>query len=170
MISAEFNFNTVKQFISENNKVPLALTTLFALFLLLSIIGTITRFHLPASTQTLTAPTISAPTTRSGDIANFHLFGQYQDNINLLPQTTLQLTLEGIALAVTPDEKSRAIISSNGSSKIYTVGQEVPGGATIKAINRTQVILEQNRQLTSLKLPIPKLDLQNGLYQNTSVS
>lgn len=127
------------------------------------LINLFAAFNLPKIANSTPSSPTHIKTHSLAKISAMHLFGEF--NANHLPATTLQLVLEGIALATGTQQNSRAIISSAGQSKVYQIGQTVPGGAVIKAINQQRVILENNHQLESLKLPIPQLN--GDMYQAT---
>ncbi len=163
--SVDITLNSAGKYVQNNSRIPLIISIAFALLAAMSIIYTVVGFHIAntASKSQVVATHRANLGLATPNLSRFHLFGQYQGESHQLPQTTLQLTLQGVALAITPGQASRAIISSNGLAKIYQTGQTVPGGATIKAIDRSEVILLQNNTLQSLKLPIPKL-INNGIY------
>lgn len=109
--------------------------------------------------QPPTPPDINnALSTHFTNIATLHLFGDASGIPTNLPKTQLQLTLQGIALAATPDGQSRALIAGPDQiTKVYKKGDTVPGGAVIREINREQVILDFNGALQTLNLPVPKI-------------
>jgi general secretion pathway protein C len=87
-----------------------------------------------------------------------HLFGaagvQNTGNASNAPETTLDLTLSGIA-ADPRQTLSRAIIVAGGKQQTYGVGAQLPGGAVIKEILPDQVLLSLNGHVESLRLPKP---------------
>lgn len=67
--------------------------------------------------------------------------------------TTLALVLRGIVLA-DPASASQALIAPvGGRPASYSVGQAVPGGATIEEISLSRVLLRMNGRLERLDLP-----------------
>lgn len=149
------------------------LAKLLLIFFIFLALVTITRTTMDLSsaasdTQSQSAATPPPPTrTHLNNIAEFHLFGTFNQNLNNLPQTMLQLTLQGIALSTDPGEPSRAIISApDGQTNVYRAGQTVPGGAIIKEIKRDLVVLDDNNQLESLSLPVPQLS--GGTYTSAT--
>lgn len=68
------------------------------------------------------------------------------------PETTLALTLSGIASDSRP-HASRAIILAGGTQQTYAEGAQLPGGAVIKAILADQVLLSLNGHIEALRLP-----------------
>jgi general secretion pathway protein C len=90
-------------------------------------------------------------------IAAAHLFGEppavapLQDPISA-PETKLNLTLRGVFATGDPD--GVAIISrGSGQAELFTVGDAIPGGATLKDVLADRVILERNQQLETLRMP-----------------
>lgn len=90
-------------------------------------------------------------------IAQYHLFGEAERTENKpeameAPETRLNLKLLG--LFATDDERGFAIIQSGGrTEEVYTVGDPISGGATLKQVLNDRVILERDGQLEALKLP-----------------
>ncbi|HET7922878.1 MAG TPA: type II secretion system protein N, partial [Gammaproteobacteria bacterium] len=86
----------------------------------------------------------AAPRTPDiGALVNQHLFGNASASAQPTgnaPETTLALTLNGIA-AGADQQHSRAIILANGKQDTYGVGAQLPGGAVIKAILADRVLL-----------------------------
>ncbi len=165
--SMTFDAETIKEWLRKDPRIALGISALLLLFILLSVIST-TRSFFTATTNT--APerqSITMPISAT-NVANFHLFGLFQPTPTNLPQTNLQLSLEGIALSSAKNQSSIAIISSpSGQTKIYRVGDAVPGGATIAKMQANEIVLNDNGRLEVLKLPVPKLNKpQNtlGMY------
>lgn len=86
-------------------------------------------------------------------ISDWHVFGQAPPPPSALPETTLQLSLVGIMQAGLPELSQAIIATPDGQEKVYTVGEAVPGGATIRAIHAQQVILDRAGTLEELPLP-----------------
>ncbi len=92
------------------------------------------------------------------DISSWHLFGRaaVSNPLNLaaLPETPLNLQLRGIVSGTESDQEGHAIIvDSSGTQWVYEVGDEVPGGAVVRAITPEQVVLERNGRNEALSLP-----------------
>lgn len=100
------------------------------------------------------APAAAAAAFNPNSVAELHLFGIANSNAGAnAPETTLNLTLRGLA-AATPDfKRSLAIISSNGVGQMYAVGAQLPGGAVLQSIYPDHVLLSLNGHLQSLSLP-----------------
>lgn len=108
----------------------------------------------PQSAAPIYKATAAAPTFNPDSVAGLHLFGIANGNASAnAPETTLNLTLRGLA-AATPDAKhSLAIIASNGVGQMYAVGAQLPGGALLQSIYPDHVLLNLNGRLQSLSLP-----------------
>ena len=147
-------FEPYLDFFRKDPRAPLLITVMLALFLILTIEQMITTF-----TAATSSALISARNTPSSlpNIGSTHLFGNYNQSMANLPQTQLQLSLQGIELAMTPGDSSYVLIGTpNQATKVYQAGDSVPGGAVIHTIFRDRVILDDNGRLESLNLPVPK--------------
>lgn len=110
--------------------------------------------HKMLKKQSITTTKIERP----ADITKLHLFGIFDASTQALPQTQLQLSLQGTVITANSNQLSYAIISSpTTSAKIYKVGDRVPGNAVIRRILKNQVILDDHGTLESLHLPFPQL-------------
>ena len=66
------------------------------------------------------------------------------------PETGLTLTLHGVFLA-TQAKTSSAILSEDGeSAELYRVGDELPGGAELIAVESSRILLKRNGEVESL--------------------
>ncbi|MCF6354429.1 MAG: hypothetical protein L3J26_04895 [Candidatus Polarisedimenticolaceae bacterium] len=108
-----------------------------------------------------------ASTVNLSQIPGWHLFGdgssQPQSSVKReiieAPTTPLALTLQGTILGKSGAQESWAIISSSDNAQaMYRVGDEIPGGATLFAVEAFRVILERNGRHESLALPRPLMD------------
>ncbi len=143
--------------------LPLACNLLLILLIAASVarIGWL-LYPLPQSRFELPAP--AALPVRSGQlpkvnveqIAAANLFGLRQSTGATAPldapETALNLKLKGI-LAFGSETASRALIADgSGKEKPYAIGDDVPGGATLKAIHADRVILERSGRFETLRL------------------
>jgi general secretion pathway protein C len=113
------------------------------------------RFDLPVPAP-LPAPSGALPKVNVEQIAAANLFGQRQATGAAAPvdapETALNLKLKGI-LAFGSETASRALIADgSGKEKPYAVGDDVPGGAILKAIHADRVILERSGRFETLRL------------------
>lgn len=106
-------------------------------------------------------PSVAAAGDRgrgSGDIAQWHLFGQPPPQTPVqvpvsAPETQLELSLRGTLASQNP-QRARAIIATpKGDEDHYAVGDTLPGGAEIRAIHPDRVVLMREGQYETLKLP-----------------
>lgn len=95
------------------------------------------------------------------EIANAHLFGNFQQSTQAAaktdaPETRLNLVLKGV-LATNPMEYGNAIIAlgKNGKEDTYAPGDKV-SSATVKEIYADRVILQRNGKLETLRMPKDK--------------
>ncbi len=113
----------------------------------------------------------NAQTPASGinlkQIPGWHLFGDasrpsetpVKREIIEAPTTPLALTLQGTFLGTSSTGESWAIISSSDDAQaMYKVGDKIPGGAKLFAVEPFRVILERNGRHESLALPRPSMD------------
>ncbi len=93
-----------------------------------------------------------------GDILDAGLFGHApddQEDAALQPtaRTRLPLTLQGVFVAE-PASDSAAIIARKGQAgRLYAIGDELPGNATLRAVQAEQVILLRAGQHETLTFP-----------------
>lgn len=88
------------------------------------------------------------------ELAAMHLFGAPASSSTAnAPETTLNLTLRGIAAGGSAQAGSYAIIAASGVGNVYGVGAQLPGGAKIQSILPDHVLLDLNGRLQSLRLP-----------------
>lgn len=137
----------------RDHRVPIALAALFALLLLWAVSDFINTFTAHNLNMT-TTKTIIAP-EHLQNLADLHLFGIYASNLDALPTTQLQLTLEGTIVILDTPAQSRALIASpNAPAKVYRTGDTLPGNTTITRIAKEYVVLNDNGALEKLALPI----------------
>lgn len=149
--------DAAREALRKDWRIPLCITVILIALIIISVVrmGSI----LISSQQTRIAQLNTHRISRViPNIAQTHLFGRYSETLADLPQTQLQLTLQGIELAISTTQISRALIAApNTPVKIYKVGDAVPGGAVIRHIFRDRIILDDNGRLEDLNLPVPKV-------------
>lgn len=123
-------------------------------------------FFVSGSPETVAAPQAAAPSQSSqttasvdlGDILKANLFGRAPDDeqaraLQPTAETRLPLTLQGVFVAE-PASDSAAIIARKGQAgRLYAIGDEVPGNATLRAVQAEQVILLRAGQHETLTFP-----------------
>lgn len=102
------------------------------------------------------APTPNEAEKHAAQIASQHLFGvaDVQSAEIVAPETKLNLELRGIFAVGEKD--GLAMIASGNDEEVYTVGDRLPGNATLKAVYADRVLLESSRGLETLRLPKDK--------------
>lgn len=109
-------------------------------------------------------------------IPGWHLFGKHKPGAKApapkpqlieAPATRLKLTLQGTFLGDKATEEGWAIISTpDKDQRLYRIGDEIPGGATLYAVEARRVILSRNGRHESLELPRPTLEEGAGPEKN----
>lgn len=107
-------------------------------------------------------------TLSQSQVNDWRLFGTYQrvptrkDKVEA-PETRLQLELLGLFLARDPD-RSTAIIAQQGQeARLYHIGDEIPGNATLEHIYADRVILRRKGRLETLRFD--SLEALSGVTQ-----
>lgn len=138
-------------------RTPRALTAIIALLFILALWNTITDF-ISHHTKIIAAQHAEKITPLT-HVADLHIFGIYINQTQNLPATQLQLTLDGTVVVLGAPNESLALITGPGEpTKVYHVGNALPGNATITSIAKHEVIINDNGQLQKLLLPIDKLN------------
>ena len=120
--------------------------------LCVSLANTYQMFRPQARAPQLSAlPVAQHVSQQSIHINELHLFGA-SPNANL-PDTALALNLLGVSLASLPQDSTALIADVSGHTKIYSLGDKLPGGAMIDKILENKVVLDINGELESLSLP-----------------
>lgn len=141
--------------IRKNQHTPLVIAIIFGLLILLSAWQLINIFK---SEKTKPIPTPTVKSAHTINIAQLHLMGIYDAKTADIPLTQLQLTLQGTVVVADDPTQSRALIQSpNQPTKVYKIGDFVPGNAKVEKIEQTFVLINDNGQLQKLRLPIQTL-------------
>ena len=145
--------------IRKDPRAPLVLSAIFGLFLLYAIWQLIDTF-ITDGPKIPSAHTVIVPEHQL-NLADLHLFGIYSASLETLPDTRLQLTLEGTIVILSNPNLSRAVISAPGHpAKVYQVGDKLPGNATVTKIAKHYVVINDNGSLEKLALPIQTISTQ----------
>ncbi|PWY57424.1 general secretion pathway protein GspC [Legionella qingyii] len=87
-------------------------------------------------------------------ILHSSLFGVYvSDNLSTIKKSMLNVTLVGILFANQINDSQVIIRSADGEENTYKLGDTIPGGAVIKRIMASGILVERNGTLESLSLP-----------------
>jgi general secretion pathway protein C len=140
-------------------RAPQVLTFVLALALAaqlaLIVVGISSRSRqTPPPSVAAAAP---APPLDIGGLVNAHLFGnaavEAQSDAANAPQTSMPLILAGV-LATSDPKQGMAIIGENAAgAKVVSVGQQVPGGATLDSVYNDRAVISRNGALESVFLP-----------------
>ena len=147
------NWQAKLDVLQQDPRTPIVLTLLFAVLLLWAALDFLAVFFQTSPKIPSTATTTTSQPTEN--LADFHPFGVYSAALTNLPTTQLQLTLEGtIVMLGTPDDSEALISSPNEPTKVYRIGDTLPGNATIMHIHKHYVVLNENGMMQKLPLPI----------------
>lgn len=138
-------------------KNPNTLTVSSMILLVLIILQTIrclTSVKIPIEMTPLNIEKHTTP-----HVAQWHLFGKFDQRNMRLPQTHLPIVLEGTIINKKNAALSYALINNGEKTQIYHVGQTI-AGATIQKIQHKNIILKNQGVLESLSLPIKTLNLE----------
>jgi len=106
-------------------------------------------------------------------LANWHLFGgKKQETVSSQPKpviqrteapiTRLKLKLQGIFSPTVEGQEGWAIIEAPGENpKAYRIGDEVPGGAQLSAVEVDQIIITRNGRPESLPLEMEGVTMKS---------
>jgi len=89
-------------------------------------------------------------------ITNTHLFGFAPTPARAganAPQTTMPLVLTGVIAVNDPHDGLAILGASVAATKVYAVGDNIPGGARLHAVLADHVLLERDGHLEALALP-----------------
>jgi general secretion pathway protein C len=95
-----------------------------------------------------------APTLDVAALSRAHLFGAApRPSGENAPQTSMPLVLTGIMAGNDPQAGLAILGPSPQSTKVYAVGDGVPGGARLHLVYADRVVIDRNGELESLMLP-----------------
>ena len=104
----------------------------------------------------------------SRDIVTRHIFGEAQTaspapGLAAIPETRLKLVLRGVMASQDPRTATAIIADSSGNENFYTVGEDLPGGATLKEVHAQYIVLSRGGRFETLRLPTDALKVSNGV-------
>jgi general secretion pathway protein C len=113
------------------------------------------------------APHQADALSMSRDIVAKHLFGQVQTagaqpGLATIPETRLKLVLRGVMASQDSHTATAIVADPSGHEDYYTVGKELPGGATLKEVHAQYIVLSRGGRLETLRLPTDSLKVSNG--------
>ena len=134
-------------------------------------LATTVMFFVSGTPATPSAPQVAAPSESRpaaasvdlGEILKASLFGRAPSDqatgaaaLQPTAKTRLPLTLQGVFVAE-PASDSAAIIARKGNpGRLYAIGDDLPGNATLRAVQAEQVILLRAGQHETLTFPETK--------------
>jgi general secretion pathway protein C len=100
---------------------------------------------------------VAAPASAPLDLSPITRFAPFGQVVSVVGATgapsALGLQLRGIMLARPQSASSALIAAANGPAKAYVVGETLPGGAILDAVEFDLVVLRVNGQLQTLAFP-----------------
>lgn len=130
---------------------------LISLFSILIITEFATLIFSPLNSQAVEKNTempVIAKESSFDAILHSSLFGVYvSNNLSTVKKSMLNVTLVGILFANKINDSQVIIRSADGEENTYKLGDTIPGGAVIKRIMSSGVLVERNGNLESLSLP-----------------
>jgi general secretion pathway protein C len=166
-----FNFSNIRHYLIEFQSLPY-IAVIPALFYLLYVVTSSSNQLVNSSTQIhdsvvepeqITQASLENKQMNFLTIKDWHLFGQLDTTViqNSEPQKTqLQIKLLGVFFLPNQKKSSFAIIEGEDKlQKKYRLGEELPGGVTLQAIDKEQVILLRNQQPEFLSMDKTKTGL-----------
>ena len=138
---------------------------LILLFSLLIIIDWSSLIFSPVNVMSLSKTEKEMPITTKqssfNDILYSSLFGVYiSNNLSSVKKSMLNVTVVGILFANKINDSQVIIRSTNGEEKTYKLGDKIPGGAVIKRITASGILVERHGNLESLSLPKNELNFE----------
>lgn len=131
--------------------------TLIFIFSLLIVVEWSTLIFSPnvqSSQETIKEVQVTKTQNSFDAILHSSLFGMYvTNNLSTIKKSMLNVTLVGILFSDKINDSQVIIRSANGEEKTYRIGDIVPGGAIIKRIMATGLLVDRRGTLESLSLP-----------------
>lgn len=128
----------------------------FTLLLLLELSYLFRSYRFSEEPNLEVKPLTVAKVDNSSFLLNSSLFGVYVPvdlNEGSVKKSALDVSLVGILLAIPIEESEVIIRTANGDENTFLLGDTIPGGAVIKRITASGVLVERGGVLESLSLP-----------------
>lgn len=114
------------------------------------------------------APRQADALSLSREIVAKHLFGQAQTaspnpGLTAIPETQLKLVLRGVMASPDPRTATAIVADPSGHEDYYSVGEELPGGATLKEVHTQYIVLSRGGRFETLRLPADALKVAGGV-------
>lgn len=139
-----------------NKRIAQALAGLFFVLFLVTFINVIYDW-VPSKQNTVVQSVIHVPhrTYQLQDISTWHLMGLSPSSD--LPETNLQLTLQGVLTMPNSQRASAIIAGPDEKANVYRPGDLLPGGAILDKVMSDKVIIKNRGKLEELPLVRKKL-------------
>lgn len=145
----------------HNRRIPLVLSLLISVIAIWYVVMIVMQWSLPKPQQTVYVA-IHIPHVPQVELT--HVYGKFVESLDSLPETQLQVTLQGVIIMTGTSNKNAAIISSpDKPAKLYHIGDIIPGDAELKKVMMTQVVIVNQGELQRLSLPIKSLATYSGV-------
>lgn len=166
-----------------DSRLPVAFTLLFILLFAYSLAALTWRiipvpqvdvkaFHQAGPSKARRRPVVSLSLARQ--INQWHLFGKVEKHKPKPPpvvraetvvETRLNLKLLGVFASKNPKTSKAIIADAKGKEESYSIGDDLPGGATLHEVLADRVIISNNGRFETLKLPV--IDASSNVNTST---
>ncbi|KTC88483.1 type II secretion system protein N [Legionella cincinnatiensis] len=134
--------------------VVIALISLFSLLIISEWSTLFFSANVQSPSETINEVQVTKAQNSFDALLHSSLFGVYvSNNLSSIKKSMLNVTLVGILFANKINDSQVIIRSANGDEKTYKIGDTVPGGAVIKRIMATGILVDRRGTLESLSLP-----------------
>ncbi|MBL4680780.1 MAG: PDZ domain-containing protein [Pseudomonadales bacterium] len=156
--------NQVSEFISAyDKKIAMMISLILVVMMSLSLANVVwffmENFYVDNISDARSTQSSPANSTRSQiDISKLNIFGQTQSkvvkrNITNVPNTSLNLELQGI-FASENSAESKALIAPKGKGgELYNLGDKLPGNAILDSVFTTYVLIKRGSRIEKLSFP-----------------
>jgi len=107
----------------------------------------------PAPSAQTAKPVIETSISQSSLFGRVEIAAPKVEEQIVVPETRLNLTLLGVISSSTVGTAKAIISDASGNEEYYSVGMQVPGGASLEEIHSDYVMLKRNNRLEILRLP-----------------
>ncbi|MEQ6885062.1 type II secretion system protein N [Salicola sp. Rm-C-2C1-2] len=149
------------------NAIPVVTAAVLAVAILALIgwQGLRMRENVSATPQAVARDNASTDSSRERDAAPPQLeqlafFGTAGDQTDepveraeTLPETNLQLVLRGVMAGDTDETDSALVEGPDGETKVYRIGDALPGNASLREVRQRRIVIERAGALETLTFP-----------------
>ncbi len=105
------------------------------------------------STSKIAKPLVEVSLGQSNLFGRVEVTAPIVEEQVVVPETRLNLTLLGVIASSTVGTAKAIISDASGNEEYYSIGMQVPGGASLEEIHSDYVMLKRNNRLEILRLP-----------------